>query len=127
MEELPLERPVTTSQVPSVGEIDHRRFDSLFQYRLSYFRLVDSALDISRRDGRESELKELIDDGNEELKWLTLGHHRKWAAPELDFKVRLDGGMKLLSLGEYFAEGLLPLTFDQGSDQYWLDLSEDEF
>jgi hypothetical protein len=37
----------------------------------------------------------------------------------------LGGGIELLDMEEYFAEGLLPLTLEQGSDQYWLDMDEE--
>ena len=70
-----------------------RKFRQLEKFPLSsidyhIFAFFDT-LDIPHRDSRESEVKEMLADGDEELKWLALGHHRKWNVPELDFKIRL--------------------------------------
>ena len=67
----------------------------------------------------------MITDAKQDFVRMTL-RDLHWKVPDFDFKIRLGRSTVLHSMEEYYAEGILPRTFDDGfstadSDQDWLE------
>jgi hypothetical protein len=89
------------------------------------FSVIDTMLDISSRRNREEEINQMIEEGEEQFLHLTI-KNPSWKVPDLEFKIRRGSDRELLGLEEYYANGLGPLDFHEGS-RFWLDDDDEAF